>query len=133
MIRLRTAVVLLPLALLAACGAPSGGPSGNTRPQSSRPPQPGQPGSAAAGAEQFKGKSAQDITAALGEPNYRRREAPAEVWQYYGQGCVLDLFLYTEKGEQTVNYAELRNRNPGADPDPRCLPLLLEGKRQPES
>jgi hypothetical protein len=130
-VRLAFAVSLL--ALLSACGPDGPGPSG-PGPQTSRAPyssKPGTPGEVTV--DRFKGQSAKDITAGLGEPSFRRREAPAEVWQYYGQGCVLDLFLYDETDGQRVKHAELRTRDFNADPAPECLPLLLQGKRQPMS
>jgi len=46
---------------------------------------------------------------------------------------VLDLFLYDETDGQRVEHAELRSRDFNADPAPDCLPLLLQGKRQPMS
>ncbi|HVI51052.1 MAG TPA: hypothetical protein VM661_07580 [Candidatus Sulfotelmatobacter sp.] len=127
-------------ALLAACGPDGPGPGvGGKGPQTSRAGSAPRSGANSGGnggdqdADRFKGKSDKEILAFLGEPSFRRREAPAEVWQYYGQGCVLDLFLYDETGGQRVTHAELRSRNFNADPDPDCLPLLLQGKRQPMS
>jgi hypothetical protein len=65
----------------------------------------------------------------LGEPNYRRRETPAEVWQYFGPSCVLDLFFYEDKGTQRVTHLELRSRNLSPAAQTSCLTQLLEGKR----
>ena len=129
----RLAIAVSLLALLSACGPEGPGPGG-AGPQTSRAPygsKPGAPGEITV--ERFKGQSAKEITASLGDPSFRRREAPAEVWQYYGQGCVLDLFLYDETDGQRVKHAELRSRDFNADPAPDCLPLLLQGKRQPMS
>lgn len=70
----------------------------------------------------FRGMSAQDLTGLLGEPDFRRREKPAEIWQYYGQGCVLDLFLYDDNAVKRVSHAELRGL-------PSCLPRLLDGHK----
>lgn len=129
-IRLTAAILLL--GSLAACGPDGPGPGG-AGPQTNRYAyaRPGAPGEMSA--ERFKGQTAKEIVASLGQPSYRRREAPAEVWQYYGQGCVLDLFLYDENGGQRVTHAELRSRDFNADPAPDCLPQLLQGKRQPTS
>lgn len=131
-LKLAGAVALL--TLLAACGpTTTNGPGEASAPQISRPggARPGSPGDVSA--DRFKGQTGKEILMALGEPSFRRREPPAEVWQYYGQGCVLDLFLYDETGGQRVTHAELRSRNFNADPAPDCLPLLLQGKRQPVS
>jgi hypothetical protein len=131
-LKLAGAVALL--TLLAACGpTTTNGPGAASALQTSRPSGtgPGTPGDVSA--DRFKGQTGKEILTALGEPSFRRREPPAEVWQYYGQGCVLDLFLYDETGGQRVTHAELRSRNFNADPAPDCLPLLLQGKRQPMS
>jgi len=131
----RLAIALSLLALLAACGPEGPGPAGSGRsPQTYRSGTTGKPGSSPdLDADRFKGQSAKEILASLGEPSYRRREPPAEVWQYYGQGCILDLFLYDEAGGQKVAHTELRSRNFNDDPDTNCLPQLLQGKRQPMS
>ncbi len=46
----------------------------------------------------------------LGPPDFRRRDDPAEIWQYRRQTCVLDVFLYREKtgGLLTVAHVEVR-------------------------
>jgi hypothetical protein len=77
----------------------------------------------------LRGMIARDVVAKLGDPNYRRRETPAEVWQYFGPGCVLDLFLYEDKGTQKVIHVELRSRNLTSAGQAACLAQLLEGKR----
>lgn len=134
-IRFAATLGLLPLlVLLSACGDSGPGPAGGRQPQTSRLSRSqGGTGLSDQDADRFKGKAAPDIVALLGQPNFRRREQPAEVWQYYGQGCVLDLFLYDEQGGQRVTHAELRSRDFNDDPDPDCLPQLLQGKRQPTS
>lgn len=40
------------------------------------------------------GKTAAQIQGAFGDPNLRRKDSPAEVWQYLAQGCALHLFFY---------------------------------------
>jgi hypothetical protein len=76
----------------------------------------------------LRGLTASDIIAKLGDPSYRRREAPAEVWQYFGQGCVLDLFLYQDGGTQRVTHVELRSHNLAPAAQAACLSRVLEGK-----
>jgi len=79
------------------------------------------------------------IAMLLGEPELRRLERPAEVWQYRTDSCVFDIFLYrNEQGPRVVHY-EARQRDaaaglgraPGASVPigavsaPRCLGTLL--------
>jgi hypothetical protein len=75
----------------------------------------------------FKGMNADAVVAWLGDPNFRRRDPPAEVWQYYGDSCVLDLFLYDETDGERVAHAEVRSRT--ADDGTGCVARLLAGRR----
>lgn len=59
--------------------------------------------------------------ALLGEPELRRQEAPAEVWQYRTDWCVLDLYLYREGGDRKVVYTEARHRSRGEVDPRRCV------------
>ena len=130
-------------ALLAACGGPHPQPQTTkpghsfvlpTQPKSNASPGTPSPADLADHPEHFKGMAYSDVVATLGNPDFRRREAPAEVWQYYGAGCVLDLFLYDENGAKRVSFVDLRSRAPGQLPDAECLPKLLVGERdQPSS
>ncbi len=86
----------------------------------------------ARGPQRFEGLEGKDVLAALGDPNFRRRESPAEVWQYYGPGCILDLFLYDDVPgasagtvpDGKVAHAELRGR-PGEPIEAACLSRLI--------
>ncbi len=64
----------------------------------------------------------------LGDPELMRREPPAEIWQYRGESCVFDVFLYEEAGRQRVTYLEARDgaaRRVGARV---CLNELLRAR-----
>ena len=56
------------------------------------------------------GQKASEIAGLLGEPQLKRRDPPAELWQYRAGPCVLDLFLYADKagGGFTVTHMEMR-------------------------
>jgi hypothetical protein len=57
------------------------------------------------------GLGAGELMALLGEPDFRRREPPAELWQYRTADCVLDVFLYGEGGRYRVVRSETRDRH----------------------
>ena len=64
----------------------------------------------------------------LGEPDLVRRETPAQVWQYRGGVCVLDMVLYPEAEGDRVTYVEARNLA-GAETETRpCLHSLLRDR-----
>lgn len=86
------------------------------------------PGKAALGGEakRLQGLASPEVQAVLGRPNFTRRDASAEIWQYYGAGCVLDLFLYDDSGVTRVAFLQVRGPVPGQTPPARCLRDLLE-------
>lgn len=57
------------------------------------------------------GMGSAELVALLGEPDFRRREPPAELWQYRSADCVLDVFLYSESGRYRVVRSETRDRH----------------------
>lgn len=62
----------------------------------------------------------------LGEPSLRRREPPAEVWQYAGRSCTLHVFLYRgADADYRVLHAEASGADKGAD----CPARLVEERR----
>lgn len=73
--------------------------------------------------------SRDDLNGFLGRPALIRRENPAEVWQYRGKGCVLDVFLYAADGSKDspykVVYSEARDREARQTDQRTCLNELL--------
>ncbi len=97
------------------------------------------------------------LTVVLGPPGLVRRDAPAEVWQYVGDDCVLDLYLYradthrvdggagargeekagmgdTEAGARAyrVTYFEMRARGGGRVSERGCLTGLVAARHRGE-
>jgi hypothetical protein len=133
-----TAAAFLPLILLAACG---GAPPGAHGPASAWPvPSPAGPNakageSAAAlpgSGSGLKGLSATQVRTVLGSPAIRRRDAPAEIWQYRGHACTLDVFLYDETGGPKVAHTAVRSASGVSDRD--CVDeLTAKAKGVPTS
>jgi len=65
-----------------------------------------------------------ELHARLGDPALRRRDAPAEIWQYRSALCVLDLFLYRDGAVTRVTNVELRPRDGRDIPAATCLSSL---------
>lgn len=57
------------------------------------------------------GLSAAEVVALFGEPDFRRPEPPAELWQYRSADCVLDVFLYSDAAGVHVIHSEARDRS----------------------
>lgn len=112
----------LALSGLAACSQGAGGPALDVPPSADGPgsdggvgtssllADPGRDRSAVASLpadqppvdddpDQFIGLDALAVARRLGAPDLVRRDGPAEVWLYGGSGCVVDIFLYKEKGK----------------------------------
>lgn len=64
----------------------------------------------------------------LGQPNLIRIEAPARIWQYRSQSCVLDIFLYEEAGGPRVTYIEARDGEAQVVEARDCLNELLRAR-----
>jgi hypothetical protein len=82
------------------------------------------------------GLKAEDVTALLGAPGFRRKDAPAEIWQYGDTSCTLDLFLYTDKtaaAPYTVTHIEVRRRALEAVSREECFRRLLKARRAERS
>jgi hypothetical protein len=97
---------LLPamLVLLAACSASPTPPSAAVA--TATAPIAGTPAP-----RNLTGLSATEVVALYGEPDFRRVEPPAELWQYRTVDCVLDLFLYRDRGGFHVVRSETRDRS----------------------
>jgi hypothetical protein len=74
----------------------------------------------------FKGLTSEGLVSLLGDPNFVRKDPPAEIWQYYGGDCVLDLFLYPNQDQMSVDYAELRGKTKGETSG--CLNRIIFGR-----
>jgi hypothetical protein len=75
------------------------------------------------------GKGDAEVSSLLGKPAFTRTDGPAQVWQYTGPSCALDVFMYQSAGAYKVEYTELRRLGAvGAVDDPTCLADALAGK-----
>jgi len=78
--------------------------------------------------QQLMGIGPGALSAVLGDPELVRREAPAEIWQYRNDGCVLDVFLYDTDGRRTVTYVEARDGDAQRIDARTCLNTLLRAR-----
>jgi hypothetical protein len=59
----------------------------------------------------FHNLSTDAVAALVGEPDFRRVEPPAELWQYRTEDCVVDLFFYGDGKDRRVVLADARGRD----------------------
>jgi hypothetical protein len=120
------------LLLTAACngagnsatgGGPATGASGAENEEQLALMTPPAPGTLAPSA--LKGMSAGALRRALGKPGFVRRDPPAEIWQYRVKFCILDLFLYEEKGRMSVAHYAVRAPGGGNVGEAACLDEVL--------
>lgn len=101
--RERLALPLLGAAFLAGCVAPSGqGPQ--------VPSQSAAPTYTLQGLESVMGANARALAALLGEPGLDVRERDARKLQFLGPACILDAYLYPNRGggEPIVTHVDAR-------------------------
>lgn len=116
------------LAVLPQEGAASAAAFDPASPQAPEeiPPPPPEP-------KDFLGLTGDALSSRLGAPSLKRREPPAEVWQFAAPDCVLHVFLYPsgDDAQMRVDHIEARPRNGATDGanraafDSRCLALLI--------
>ena len=61
----------------------------------------------------LSGQNQAQVMALLGAPRFKRQDNPAEIWQYRGPGCFLDIFLYREKGGDAYRVRHFETRGEG--------------------
>lgn len=75
--------------------------------------------------ERLKGLHAAQVEDALGAPGFRRRDPPAEIWQYRVGLCTLDLFLYKDAAGTTVSHYAVRSPSGTSVSERACLDEVL--------
>jgi len=79
----------------------------------------------------LNGLSGNDVGALLGPPSFKRHDSPAQVWQYGGDDCLLDVFLYGKDGGETltVAHSEARSRDGAEMKQKDCMISLIKERR----
>ncbi len=62
-------------------------------------------------ADELVGLAPAAVAAYLGPPGFKRRDDPAEIWQYAAGSCFLDLFFYKRGDGFTVTHFEARGKS----------------------
>ena len=83
--------------------------------------------------QRMLGMSPDDLIRILGEPGFKRRDDPAEIWQYKGAGCFLDVFLYREPGGAKVSHVDVRGVSVVKVPGEDCVLDVLKTKAKAEA
>ena len=78
--------------------------------------------------QQLIGMGPASLNAFLGAPELIRREAPASLWQYRAEGCVLDVVLYPDRQGDKVTYLEARENGATKIAPRTCLNKLLRAR-----
>ncbi|HEY7690463.1 MAG TPA: hypothetical protein VH835_17310 [Dongiaceae bacterium] len=74
------------------------------------------------------GLQPQELERMLGAPKFVRRDAPAEVWQYRSDACVLDVFIYQAGTGALVKYAEARTVSAEPAVTDECVNAIRQQK-----
>lgn len=76
--------------------------------------------------ERLIGFEADEISELMGPPDFERSEPPAKIWQYRTQTCVVDMYLYDEDGDVSVDHIEVRGRGEAKVEDKACFASILQ-------
>ena len=71
----------------------------------------------------LKGLTPVQVQQVLGQPGFQRHDSPAEIWQYRGQACILDLYIYDQGQGKTVDHWAVRS--PARQDDTECFQQLV--------
>jgi hypothetical protein len=117
-------LALTALPVLGACAADDGGGSA----------MPGGDAAFTAGpvdVGRLAGLDSTQVASLLGPADFRRADGPAEVLQYRGTGCVLDIYLYRDDAGAgyRVTYVEARDRQAARTAPQPCLSSVLQARR----
>jgi len=128
----RTAIkAILALAVAGLAAACAGGPPLPERETGGFRSRPASAPREAPKVSELEGRSAEEVARRLGPPQLTRHEPPAEVWQYAGEACVLDIVFYPEEGAGAprADYLESRDLDGHGLDTPDCLArLAAEGR-----
>jgi len=85
--------------------------------------------------ESLKGISANGVVGTIGKPEFIRKDQPAEIWQYRGTACTLDIFLYQSVtgAPYKVEYIETRAQTNGPTSNKDCLASILKERDAAET
>jgi hypothetical protein len=74
-----------------------------------------------------------DLSDLLGAPSLEREEPPATFWQYRTPACVVDVFLYSDGGDNQVDHVEVRGRETDEVDEPNCFAAIIKNKDKPKA
>lgn len=78
--------------------------------------------------DQFMGAEEDQLLVLLGDADLIRRDGVAQVMQYRGDGCVLDLFMYGDEDQKKVTYIELRGAGMEESDRRACLANIIRSR-----
>ncbi len=77
----------------------------------------------------IRGMEKTAIARLLGEPSFIRRDDPAEIWQYRGERCILDIFMYKDGKSFAAAHVALRSRTVERPADEACYADIFARKK----
>jgi hypothetical protein len=95
---------------LAACAAPGGSATSMTASATASSSALSDHRPRAPDVKDLAGLKPADVLSILGQPDLKRQEPPAELWQYRAADCVLNLFFYDEAGGARLAHVEAWQR-----------------------
>lgn len=82
------------------------------------------------GANGLLGMAAPDVRAALGAPDFVRRDGSSQMWRYGRGACTLTIFLHGRDKDLAVQHVEGRGLRSPSDPSADCAERLVGERRR---
>jgi len=74
----------------------------------------------------LSGMTPVQVIGLLGPPRFKRRDNPAQIWQYRNKACALDLFLYQAGNGTNYKVRHFETRGGGGITGTACFTGLLQ-------
>ena len=95
------------------------------------PPVPTVPAKVYPAPDNLKGLDREAVVKLLGDPGFKRRDTPAEIWRYRAESCILDVFLYRDGSGPVFRVTHFETRHRGSAEElsaKECFVTLLKAR-----
>ena len=75
------------------------------------------------------GLDGEKVVGLLGAPDFERAERPAKIWQYRSDTCIVDVYLFDDKGSPEVDHVAVRGRKVRNIDEKICFASILSNPK----
>lgn len=75
------------------------------------------------------GLDGEKVVGLMGAPDFERAERPAKIWQYRSDTCIVDVYLFDDKGSPEVDHVAVRGRKVRNIDEKTCFASILSNPK----